>query len=95
MKFLAALALMACSLWLLRAQVRAWPARAEEARPAPAAAPPAARAGQAAPKAVPAPEARGARPGGNTDGGMIPWNGWDLYGGDYSGLTHPKDGAPR
>jgi hypothetical protein len=95
MKHLAALALMACSLWLLRAQVRAWPVRAEEARPAPAAAPPAARTGQAAPKAARTTEALGARPGGNTDNGLIPWNGGDLYMRDYSGLTHPNDGAPR
>ena len=95
MKFLAALALMACSLWLLRAQVHAWPVRAEEARPAPTAAPSAPRPAKAAPEAARTVGPQGARPGGNTDNGLIPWNGGDLYMRDYSGLTHPNDGAPR
>lgn len=93
MKLLASTLLAALSLWLLSASLRHWPVHAPVREPTQAV--PRAPAPVPARRASAAPKAQEARPAGNTDGGMIPWNGGDLHMRDYSSLTHPKDGAPR
>jgi len=95
MKLLASALLAALSLCLLSASLRFSRGAGHPDVLTPSAPLRSAPPVRTAPRPSAAPKAQDGWPTGNTDGGPIPWNGGDLYMRDYSGLTHPKDGAPR